>query len=112
MPKNVPAPQDAERHRKIEAGAFLANVGRRQIDGNALRGGEVEPAILDRGLDALTALFNRDVGKSDHIEVPHPTGADIDFDFDLVGVDTEHGGAERLEEHAVKEPGGPSREEE
>ena len=39
--------QDAERHRQVEARAFLAHVGRREVDGDAFVG--IAEAGVDQG---------------------------------------------------------------
>ncbi len=57
--------QDAERHRQIEARAFLAHVGRRQVDGDSLVG-IAESGVDERALDALAALADGGVGHADH----------------------------------------------
>ena len=61
--------------------------------------GKVEAAILQRGLDALAAFLDGDVGQADDVEVAHAARANVHLDFDEVGVDSKHGGAERFEEH-------------
>ena len=93
------AAENSQRHREIESRAFLFDVGRSEIHGDALRVGEVEPAIFDGGLDALAALLDGDIGQADDVEVAHASRADVHLDFDTVGVDSENGGAERFEEH-------------
>ena len=83
------AADESEGHGEVEAGAFLANVRRGEIDGDALAGGKFVLAIAQGGLDALAAFF----------EVVHVRGADVNLDFDEVGVDAVDGRAERFEEH-------------
>jgi hypothetical protein len=45
--------QDAEGDREVEAAGILRQVGRRQVDRDALVGGEVESGVLDRAPDPL-----------------------------------------------------------
>jgi hypothetical protein len=44
----------------------------------------------------LAAFFDGVVGEADHAEVLHARGANVDLDFDKVGVDSIDGGAEVL----------------
>ena len=60
-------------------------------------------AILDRGLDAFAAFLHGIVGESHDVEVLHTRGADVDFDFDRVGVNAVHRGADCFEEHGKAE---------
>ena len=56
--------EDAERHRQVEARAFLANVGGSQVDGDG-GGGNVVAAVLQGSANALAALPYRCVGQTD-----------------------------------------------
>src|SRR5208337_3022997 len=93
--------QDAERHRQIEAGAFLANVRRSQVDGGR-SGRDVVAAVLQRRADAFAALANRGVGQADRGEgvVLGLDGGDINLDLDEAGIDAIYGSADCLIEHA------------
>ncbi len=99
MPKNVPwQPRIESAMGKIERRAFLANVGGRQIDGDALQR-KIVAAIFQRGLDALAAFLHGNVRQADNIEIAGPARADVHFDFHEVGVDAKHRGAEVFEVH-------------
>jgi hypothetical protein len=47
--------EDAQRHRKIEGRAFLAELGGGEVDGDPV-GGKVEPRVAYRGAHAVAAL--------------------------------------------------------
>jgi hypothetical protein len=47
----------------------------------------------------LAAFFDGVVGEADHVEVLHARGANVDLDFDEVGVDSIDGGADGFEKH-------------
>ena len=93
------ATREAEGHGKIERGAFLFYVGGSEIDCDALTVREFDAAVAERGFNAFTAFFYSIVGQTDDVEVVHTGGANVDFDFDEVGIDAEHSGTESLEEH-------------
>lgn len=99
------ATEQPERDRKIERRAFLAHVGGRQIyrDGKVSR--KIEAAIFQRGLGAFAALLHGDVRETDHIEIARLAGADVDLDFDQVGVNAINGGAECFKEHRERKAG-------
>src|SRR5690348_6641670 len=61
--------------------------------------GIIEATILNGRFDALAAFFYGDIGKADDIEIAALTRADVDFDFDEIGIDAEDSGAVRFEEH-------------
>ena len=61
------ARQDAERDRQVEGGAHLAQVGRREVDGDA-RGRVVQAAVPDRALHPVAALAHRGIRQADHGE--------------------------------------------
>src|SRR5690242_14050129 len=89
----------AESHGEVEAGAFFAEVGGSEIDGDALAIGEFEAAVAQGALDAFAAFLDGVIGKADDVEILHASGADVDLDFDEVGIDAVHGGADGFEEH-------------
>ncbi len=92
------AAQNPKRHRQIERRTFLANVGGRQIHGDALQG-KIEAAILQRGLDAFAAFLHRDVRQAHDVEIARASRADVHLHLDQVGVDAKHRGAECFEVH-------------
>ena len=57
----------AERNGKVVVAAFFREIGRRKIDGDALRR-KPEPNGVERAADALAALGHRLVGKADNGE--------------------------------------------
>ena len=59
--------EDAERDRQIERRAGLADVGRRQVDGDAVRR-KLEAGVADRAAHAIAALAHAGVGQADHRE--------------------------------------------
>ena len=61
--------------------------------------GKFEAAIAQCGFDSFPAFFDGVVRQTDYIEVLHVGGTDVHFDFDEVGIDAKHSGAERFEEH-------------
>ena len=82
--------QDSERHGQIEAGAFLANIGRSKIDGYRLVR-IPEAGIQQRRLDPFAALAHRGVRHADRDEVARaPTGIHVHFDVNQVRFDAEH----------------------
>jgi len=93
------AADQAESHGEIEGGAFFADVGGGEIDGDALAVGKFEAAIAQRGFDTLAAFFHGVVGQADDVEVLDARGADVNLDFNEVGVNAVDRSAERLEEH-------------
>ena len=89
--------QNPHGHRQIEAGALLAHVGRREIDGHGLIR-IAEAGIDERGFDALTAFAHRRIRHPDHNEVARRAGrVHVDFDVDQVRVDAIDGGAAGFE---------------
>jgi hypothetical protein len=65
--------QDAERDREIERGAGLADIGRREVDGDPVRR-ELEPRVADRAADTIAALAHTRVGQAHHREHRHAEG--------------------------------------
>ena len=92
--------QDAERHGQVEAGAFLADVGGRQVDGD-VGGRNVVAAVLQRRADAVAAFAHRGVGQADGVKVVFVLldAGDVDLDLNDVGVDAVDGGTQGLVEH-------------
>src|SRR5712692_862640 len=100
------AAQDAERHGQIESRAFLADVGRGEVDGDALRRGEIEAAVLQCRLDALAAFLDGNVRQAHHVKIAQAARADVHLDFDEVGINAVNGGAQALEKHGTREANG------
>ena len=90
--------QDPHGHGQVEAGAFLAHVGGREIDGDAFVG-IAEAGVDERALDALAAFPDGDVGHADHDGIPRVAGCEhVDFDIDQVSIDAVNRGAAGLEQ--------------
>src|SRR5215467_14794362 len=58
--------------------------------------GKFEAAIAQCGFDSFPAFFDGVVRQTDYIEVLHVGGTDVHFDFDELGIDAKHSGAERF----------------
>jgi hypothetical protein len=56
-------------------------------------------AISQGRLDTLAAFFHGVVRQAHDVKVLHARGTHIHFDFDKVGVDSVHGGADGFKEH-------------
>src|ERR1022692_4610138 len=97
--------QDADGDGEIESRAFLAYVGRGQVDGDAFVG-VAETGIDQRALDALAAFADGDVGHADHYGVPRVAGGEhVDLDIDQVSIDAVDGSAAGLEERHENDSG-------
>ncbi len=59
--------------------------------------GKSNAAIFQRGLDALTAFFHGVVGQADDGEFALTVRADVDLDFDKIGVNAVNGCAKTFE---------------
>jgi hypothetical protein len=94
--------QYAHRHWQIEARAFLAYVGRREVNGNGVVG-IAEAGVHERALDALPAFTHSGVGHADGDEIARRAGlVHVDFDIDQMSIDAVYGGAASLEQrHSV-----------
>jgi len=90
---------EAQRHRQIERGTFLADIGRGKIDGDRVPGRKIEAAIAQSSADAFAALLHGNVRQADDGEMALERGYDVHLGFDEVGVNAEHGCTECLEKH-------------
>ncbi len=102
--KSPVSAENTERDGEVETGAFLFDVGGREVDGD--EGGRNQVAgVFDGGADAVAALAHGGVGESDGVEVVL-IGNDtalVDFDIDQVGINAVDGSAKGLEEHGFSE---------
>ena len=95
--------EERERDRQIVGGAFLAEVRRREIDGDAA-GRDLEAGVAERRADAILALADARVGEPDGLRV-RDAGREVDLDLHRVGVDADEGARDHGREHE----GGPWR---
>lgn len=58
-------PEDTQRNRQVEARAFFADIGRRQINRGLVKRKE-EGAVIDGGADAFARLTHSEVRQSDN----------------------------------------------
>src|SRR5450759_26803 len=101
--------EDADSDGEIEAGAFLAYIGRGQVDGDAFVG-VAEAGIDQRALDTLAAFTDGDVGHADHYGVPRVARREhVDFDIDQVSVDAINRSAPGFEKRHENDSGAASR---
>jgi len=75
------AARQTEGHRKIKSRSFLPDIGRRQVYRHALPIGKLVPAVSERALDALPALFHPVIRQPNDVEVLHPRRAHIHLDL-------------------------------
>jgi len=66
--------QDAKRDRQVEAARVLGQVGRRQVDRDALVAREFEAGILDRRAHPLARFLDLGVGQPDQREAGQAVG--------------------------------------
>ena len=91
--------EDADRDRQIEAGAVLAQVGRREVHRDAaLR--ELEARVGDRSAHALARLAHRSIPESDDRE-RRQSLTYVDLDRDASGFDAVDGEGGDLGEHGA-----------
>src|SRR5215472_8450996 len=93
--------QNSHGHGEIETRPFFLDVGGRQVDGDlGLR--DLKTAVPQGGADALATLTYRSVGQTDGLKVVFGVAdiADVDLNFNDVGVNPVDCGALRLEEHS------------
>ncbi len=90
--QHIQGGQKGQRDRQIVMAAFLQNVGRRQVDGDAF-GRQGKSQRMQGGAHSLAALADRLVRQSDQRERWQTTG-DLDLDVDRQHIDT-------LERHRV-----------
>jgi len=91
--------EDADGDGQVEGRAFLADIGRGEIDGYAVPG-ELEAGILYGGPDPLLALLHRGLGQSDDSERRQAVG-DIHLHIDLYPVDPVNGSSGNACDHSI-----------
>ena len=89
--------EDADRDRQVEGGAFLADIGGRQVDGDAVDR-ELEARVADGGADPVAALAHGRVGEADGVEGGQPRG-DVHLHEDGGGLDPAERGGANAREH-------------
>ena len=90
---------ESQRHGQIECGAFLADVGGREIDRDRVPRRKIESAIAQSGANAFAAFFHGNVRQADDCEMPFVCGHHVNLGLDEIRVNAEHGCAECLEKH-------------
>jgi hypothetical protein len=91
-------PENAHRHRQVEAGPFFADIRGREVDRDRLIRIS-ESGIDQRALDALAALPDRDVRHPDRHEVARRAGlVHVHLDIDQMSIDAIHGGTAGFEQ--------------
>ena len=73
--------EDADGDREVETPAFLGQIGRGQVDGDAARR-KLEPTVDDRGADPVFCFFDLGFGQTDDGEARQSVGK-MNLDFDL-----------------------------
>ena len=87
--RDLPAAgQDAQRDRQIERGGLLGQIGRGQVDDDAVLR-PLEAGVDHRPLDAVRAFLDRRLRQADENVLRQARGRDIDLDLDRQGVDAD-----------------------
>ena len=94
--------KQADRHRQVEGGAVLADIGRGEVDGDAARR-KVVTGVLDRRLDAVLALLDRPFGEADGGELGQALG-NIDLNVDGIGVNAKERPGQNGSQHRFPPP--------
>ena len=89
--------QDAHRNRQVIGGALLAQVRRRQVDGEPVLGIE-KAAVADGGAHPLGAFAHRRVGQSHQRDLLQPAG-NVDFHVNWLRVETDDCAGMHLRKH-------------
>ena len=92
------AGEHADGDRQIERAGALRQLGRGQVDDDAILRPD-EAAVDHRPLDAVHALLHRLLGQADEHRLRQRAGRDIDLDFDGQGVDAQQREGVQLGEH-------------
>ena len=92
--------EDPQGDGQIERRAVLADVGGREVDGDAAER-KLEAGVGQSGAHPLSALLDRAVRQADGAERGE-TAADVHLDVHGIGVDAEDGGGTNAGEHALK----------
>ncbi len=96
--------QQAERDGKIVVAAFLRQIGRREVHGDALVW-QRKPDGGQRGTHALLAFAHRFVAKANDVEQPAAALADMDLHVHLARLDAlERDGVDVRDRHAALPP--------
>ena len=66
--------QNAQGHRQVEAARIFRQIGRCQVDGDALVIGELETRVLNGAAHPLARLLHLDIGQADQREAGQPIG--------------------------------------
>ena len=66
--------QDAQRDRQVEAARILGQIGRREVDGDALVVRELQPGVLQRRAHALARLLHLHIRQTDQRETGQTIG--------------------------------------
>ncbi len=103
-PDLLRAEQDPQRDREIERGARLAQLGRREVDGDAAWR-VLEAGVAQRAADPFASFLERRVGKADDRE-PGQSGSDVDLDADHAAGEADERSGGNGREHARTLPGG------
>ncbi len=89
--------EDAQRNGQIKGGSFLANIGGRQVDSYPLYR-ELEAAIADGRLDALSALAHGSVGQAHSCEAAQAP-RDVHLNLHRIGINTQHRSTVNASQH-------------
>src|SRR5580692_2147671 len=84
------AADQPERHRQVESPTFFAQIGRCQVNRDALSVRELISTIARRRFDAFATLFHRIGGETYDLEVLHARRAHIDFHFHRMRINSIH----------------------
>jgi len=90
--------EDPEGDRELEAGTFLATLGRREIHRDSTER-KLESGVPHRGAHALPRFLHRGVGEPDH-DQGRQAVRDVDLDGDERGLEAPKGAAERSRDRA------------
>ncbi len=90
--------EHAERDRQIERRGLLGQLGRGEVDDDAVVRAH-EAGVDERPLDAMRALLDGRFGQADEHGLGQRAGRDIDLDLDRQGVDAEEREGVELGEH-------------
>ena len=93
------AGQNAQGDGQIERGGLLGQIGRGQVDDDAVLR-PLEAGVDDRPLDAVRAFLDGRLGQADQNGFRQPGGRDVDLDLDRQGVDAQQREGFEFGEHA------------